>query len=352
MPNGGTLNGSALQQKPHPYSSEKEFMDAYTTLHTTFQSGITKNLAWRKWQLKQVWWMIVDNEDAICRSLHADLNRHDFESYSSDIVGIKQDVIKHIQYLEKWAADVVPDAGFLFTTMGKARIRKEPLGVALIIGAWNFPFLLLWQPMIAAIAAGNCVMIKPSEVSPASERLIAELIPRYLDPYAIRCITAGPAETQRMLEEKFNHIFFTGSAHVAKFVSIAAAKHLTPLVLELGGQGPAIVTKSANLDIAAKRIALVKWLNAGQICLTINHVFAEPEIYDELATKIAAWFEVYMREDKYCKIINEKNWSRLVGFLGETNGRIVYGGKSEKEKGWIEPTIVTDVNLKGGFLIP
>lgn len=333
-----------------PYHTEAEVKEAYDTLHHTFSTGLTKNLAWRKWQLKQVWWMIEDNEKEILAALTQDLNRHDFESYSGDLAGVKQDILKHIQNLEKWAADTIPDAGFLFGRLGKARIRKEPLGVALIIGAWNFPFLLLLQPMLAAIAAGNCVMLKPSELASASSKILEKIVPQYLDSYAIRLITAGPKETQRLLELKFNHIFFTGSNAVAKHVAAAAAKNLTPVVLELGGQGPAIVTRTANIDLAAKRIAFVKWINAGQICLTINHVFAEAEIYDELVERMCHWFNVYRQEERYCKIVNDRNFDRLVDVLGDTNGKIVYGGKNERARGYIEPTIVTNVDMSDSLL--
>jgi aldehyde dehydrogenase (NAD+) len=265
------------------YTTAKEFEEAYSTLFHTFSTNITKSLAWRKWQLKQCWWMITENEDKILKALNSDLNRHDFESHASDILGLRMDILEHVKHLEEWAADSKPDAGLLFGTLGKARIRKEPLGVALIIGAWNFPILLLLQPMLGAIAAGCCVMLKPSELSVASQALLVELIPKYLDSSAIRLVTGGPQETSRILEHRFNHIFFTGSSKVARFVTAAAAKHLTPTVLELGGQGPAIVTKTANIDLAAKRIAAGKFQNAGQICLSINHVFAEPEIHDQVS---------------------------------------------------------------------
>lgn len=333
-----------------PYHTEAEVNEAYSTLLHTFSTGLTKNLAWRKWQLKQVWWMLEDNEEAIFEALRTDLNRHDFESYSGDLAGIKQDVLKHITNLEKWAADSYPDAGFLFGRLGKARIRKEPLGVALIIGAWNFPFLLLLQPMIAAIAAGNCVMLKPSELACASQKILEKIVPQYLDSYAIRLITAGPKETTKLLERKFNHIFFTGSNTVAKHVAAAAAKHLTPVVLELGGQGPAIVTRTANVDLAAKRIAFVKWVNAGQICLTVNHVFAEAEIYDELVQRMCYWFSVYSAEERYCKIVNDRNFDRLVDLLGDTSGKVVYGGKTERSRGYFEPTIVTNVDMSDSLL--
>ena len=332
------------------YTSDAAVQEAYDTLHATFQTGITKSLQWRSWQLKQLWWLLEDHESSLLRALQHDLNRHDVESYSSDLVGVKQDILKHLQHLKKWTADSYPDAGFLFGTLGKARIRKEPLGVVLVIGAWNFPFLLLLQPMLAAISAGNCVMIKPSELAPASSRILEELMPKYMDQYAIRLVTAGPKEMQPILERRFNHIFFTGSATVAKRIAAAAAKHLTPIVLELGGQGPAIVTKTANIDLAAKRIAFVKWINAGQICLTINHVFAEAEIYDELVQRMGYWFDVYKKEARYVKIVNNRNFDRLIDYLGDTAGKVVYGGRNDRASGYLEPTIVTNVDMSGMYL--
>lgn len=138
------------------YTSKADFETSYSKLFRTFASGKTKNLAWRKWQLKQCWWMLEDNEDLFLSALTADLNRHPFESFAADLLGMRQDILEHIEHLEEWAADTYPKAGFLMGTLGKARIHKQPLGVTLVIGAWNFPILLLLQPMVAAIAAGEC----------------------------------------------------------------------------------------------------------------------------------------------------------------------------------------------------
>ncbi|KAE9381903.1 aldehyde dehydrogenase [Stipitochalara longipes BDJ] len=334
------------------YTSKVEFEDAYSTLFSTFATGKTKDLKWRKWQLKQVWWMITENENDIVAALNRDLNRHAFETHGSDLRGLKEDTIEHISHLEEWTADSIPDAGFIFGTLGKARIRKEPLGVALIIGAWNFPFLLLLQPMIAAIAAGCCVMLKPSELAEASQELLTSLILRYLDNSAIRLVTGGPAETGWILEHRFNHIFFTGSAKVARFVTAAAAKHLTPTVLELGGQGPAIVTASADVNLAAKRIAYGKFMNAGQICLSINHVFADPAVYDELTERLRFWMGKFRNDSRegYCKIVNDRNFDRLSSLLDETEGKIACGGKRERSSGFFEPTVVRDVTIQDPLL--
>ena len=210
-----------------PFTTSEEVQAAHTIIHKTFKTGITKSIAWRKWQLKQMWWMVADNEKAITSALHTDLNRHDFETYCSDIRTVKTDILFHLNNVEAWAADEIPDAGFLFGTLGRARIRKEPLGVALIIGAWNFPFAVTLIPLIAAISAGCCAMIKPSEISVASQDLMFELVPRYLDSSAIQVVTGGPKETTLILEQRFDQIFYTGSANVGKIVQTAAAKNLT-----------------------------------------------------------------------------------------------------------------------------
>lgn len=189
-----------------PYTSESEFERAHARLFETFGTGKTKNLAWRKWQLKQCWWMVTDNEAKIAEAMKADLNRTDFESFAMDIFALKMDILDTLKHLEEWAADEKIDAGFIMGTLSKARIRKEPLGVAFIIGAWNFPFALTISPMVAAIAAGCCVMVKPSEVAAASQNLLVEMFREYLDPEAIQIATGGAKETTFMLKHQFNHI--------------------------------------------------------------------------------------------------------------------------------------------------
>ncbi|KAH7177023.1 aldehyde dehydrogenase 3H1 [Dactylonectria macrodidyma] len=331
---------------------QREIDDAYATLFSTFASGRTKDLAWRRWQLKQLWWMIEDNEDQIVEALHKDLNRHIFESTATDVYGIKTDILDFLKHMDEWTSTTKIDAGIIFKHFGGARLRKDPLGVALIIGAWNFPFVLMLQPVIAAVASGCCVMMKPSELAVHSERLLYELVPKYLDPLAIRVACGGPSETTYILEKRFNHIFFTGSSKIARFVAAAAAKHLTPTVLELGGQGPCIVTKTADIELAARRITNAKFTNAGQICLSVNHVFAEPEIVDQLIERLSYWNDQYLSNgsDQMCRIINGRNFDRLVGFLEKTNGQIVYGGKWKRSDRFIHPTIVKGVALDDALM--
>jgi len=331
------------------YTSAKEVSEAYSTLFDTFATGKTKTLAWRKWQLKQFWWMINDSEEEILKALKQDLNKHHMESLSTELAGLRKDILESITHLEEWTADEIPNAGFLFGTLGKARIRKEPLGVALIIGAWNFPFLLLLQPMVASITAGCCCMLKPSELALDSQNLLASMIPRYMDNSAIKVVTGGPEETGKLLERRFNHVFFTGSSKIARFITAATAKHLTPTVLELGGQGPAIVTGSADVNLAAKRIAAAKFANSGQVCLSVNHTFVDPAIHEEFLTYLAFWNDKFLdgSRDGIARIVNERNFDRLETLLASSKGRITYGGQKDRQDLFINPTVVDDVDLSG-----
>ncbi|KAH7031472.1 aldehyde dehydrogenase 3H1 [Microdochium trichocladiopsis] len=334
------------------YTSREAVDESHKTLFATFATGRTKSLAWRRWQLKQLWFLVADNEERIVEAMKTDLNRHRFETTLGDIGVVKGDVLSHLQHMDEWTADEALDAGFLARYFTGGRIRKDPLGVALIIGAWNFPFALVLQPMIAAITAGCCVMLKPSELPAASQNLLAELVPKYMDPQAVRIVTGGAQETAYILEKRFNHIFFTGSTTVAKFVAAAAAKHLTPTVLELGGQGPGIVTKSADIELAAKRITYAKFQNAGQICVSVNHVFAEPEIADQLVERMKYWNGQYLSKgsNMMCRVINDRNYGRLQGLLDKTSGKVAYTGVSDPKSLFFHPTIVDNVTMDDSLL--
>lgn len=324
------------------YTSKTEVDKVHLQLKETFATGLTKDLAWRKWQLKQCWWLIMDNEDRINEALHADLHRHPFES-AFELNGLKTDILEHIKHLEDWTATKpAPGAGFVLGWLGRGRVRKEPLGSTLIIGAWNAPIAVLLQPLIPAITAGCCAVLKPSELAPHTAALLTELVPSYLDPRAIRIVTGGPEETSYVLTKRWNQIFYTGSAKVGRIVAAAAAKHLTPVVLELGGQGPCIITKTANIDLAARRVAWLKFFNAGQICVCVNHVFVEPEVADLFLQRSVFWFQHLLEtargasketgEDQMCHIVNDRNFDRLARLLEKTSGEIVYGGLKENDR--------------------
>ncbi|KAF2035041.1 aldehyde dehydrogenase 3H1 [Setomelanomma holmii] len=335
------------------YTSKSEVDTAISTLRTTFASNRTKDLRYRKWQLKQLYWLVADNTDAFIAALKADLNRPEFESRFTT-KGLLEEIEYHIDSVESWAKDEVPNAGIIFSKLGKTTIRQEPRGVAFIIGAWNFPDSLTLHPLASAIAAGCCALVKPSEIAAHSAELMCRLAPKYLDSEAYAFVSGGAAETQYMLTHKFDHVFFTGSTPVAKHVAAATAKHLTPTVLELGGQGPAIVTKTANVDLAAKRIGAAKFMNAGQICLSVNHTFVHPDVHAKFLERIKYWNDTFSsngQTDEMCTIVNERNAARLSGMLEKTNGTVVSSGKSKDDNPKkLFPTIVSNVKMNDSLL--
>ncbi|PPJ51545.1 hypothetical protein CBER1_08640 [Cercospora berteroae] len=334
------------------YTSQQDFKSAYDTLNATYATHKTKDIRWRKWQLKQLWWLIEENTEAIVKAFAADLNRTEAECRMFDVGGVKKDIKEALDNIDTWTkGQPVEGAGIIMGRFGGAYLRKEPLGVCLIIGAWNFPLVTLLGPVVPAIAAGNCIMMKPSELAGAVSSLLAELVPKYMDPSAIRVATGGAKETGFMLEHKWNHIFYTGGAKVGRIIASAAAKHLTPTVLELGGQAPAIVTKSANIDLAAKRIANFKLTNAGQICLNVNHVFVDPSIHDEFVSRLQSWFKEMLKDDSWlAHIISDNHYTRVTDLLSRTNGKIAYGGEHVASTKFAHPAIITDVTTEDSLM--
>ncbi|KAL4861465.1 hypothetical protein BDV12DRAFT_180251 [Aspergillus spectabilis] len=337
------------------YSSQQDVDTALARLRKTFQSGKTRDKNWRKQQLKKAWWMLEDHKDEIEKALFQDLHKHAHESLSSDYAAVQADILHTLAKIDSWTADLRPARSNMLNFLGGATVRKEPLGVALIVGAWNYPFVLLLQPMIAAIAAGCAILLKPSDVAVASQNLLMRIIPKYLDNDAIACVTAGPQEMGYILSQRFDQIFYTGSTNVAKIVAAAAAKNLTPVVLELGGQGPAIVCRSADIELAAKRIAATKFMNAGQICLNVNHVFVDPAVHDKLISALRRYFDLYMGNSKggpsyYTHIVSTRHFDRLDKVLQGTKGTIVYGGDRDRASLFFGPTIVDGVSLSDSVL--
>lgn len=334
-------------------SSNEKFQDVYHRLRATFATGKTKDLRWRKWQLKQLYWLLDENEQHFIDSLAKDLHRHAFESLMADINEAKKAVLEALNHLEQWArGSAPPEAGFIYGTVGKAWIRKEPLGLVLVVGAWNFPISTLIDVAIAAIAAGNAVIMKPSEMAPQTEQVLAELIPKYMDNSAIVLVRAKPEEMKFILAHQFDFIFYTGSNRVGKIIASAAAKHVTPIALELGGQAPAIVTKTANLDITAKRLVNAKLQNLGQICVCVNHVFADPEIYDALTARMVHWATTMLKDGNQtlARIVSERHFDRLKDLIEGTKGNVVFTGEHARDEKFIHPTIVTDVSMDDSLL--
>jgi aldehyde dehydrogenase (NAD+) len=313
-----------------------------TRLRKTFASGRTRDLAWRKRQLEALEKLMVDNEPAIAAALEQDLGRKPFESWLADIAstaGEAKDAARNVGKWTKRKHRLLEKAQL----PGRAWIEYEPFGTVLVIGAWNFPFALTLGPAVGAIAAGNTVVLKPSEVSPASSALMAELIPRYLDNDAIAVIEGDGAVSQELIAQGFDKLCFTGGTEIGRKVYEGAAKHLTPVTLELGGKSPVIVAADADIEVAAKRIAWTKLINSGQICIAPDYVLADATIRDELVTKIGdavAAFEAGNSGGK--RIVNERHFDRLTAALAATKGTVAVGGGSDAATIEIQPTVVVD----------
>ena len=315
--------------------------DLIARLRATFASGRTRSYEWRKAQLEGIVRFLAERETDIAEALAADLGRSPFESWFGDIAPPKGEAelaIKQLRRCGRIQRRRVP----LTQLPASARIQYEPLGVALVIGPWNYPVNLSLGPMVAALAAGNCVVLKPSEVAPATSRLMAEALPDYLDRDAFAVVEGDGPVTQSLLALGFDHAFFTGGTEIGRKIMAGAADTLTPVILELGGKSPAIVTADADLDVVARRIAWVKLMNSGQTCIAPDYVLAHESVKDELVAKIRTTMAAFTAEEGPKRIVNQRQFDRLVGYLEQTRGVVVEGGVSDPEALTITPTILLD----------
>src|SRR4051794_34031710 len=311
-------------------------------LPATFATGRPRDVAWRKKQLEALQRLVSENEPAIADALAQDLGRKPFESWLADIASTAGEAADAAKHVGKWTKRKHRRLE-LSQLPGRGWIEYEPYGTVLIIGAWNFPFALTLGPAVGAIAAGNAVVLKPSEVSPASSALMAELIPKYMDNDAIAVIEGDGAVSQELIAQGFDRLCFTGGTEIGRKVYESAASHLTPVTLELGGKSPVIVAADADIDVAAKRIAWTKLINSGQICIAPDYVLADVKIRDQLVEKIGAAvasFEAGNAGGK--RIVNERHFNRLTTALAATKGTVAVGGGSNADAISIEPTVVVD----------
>jgi len=327
--------------------SSPDFSDLLQRLRATFESGRTRDLAWRRAQLDGIERMLEENEDRIAEALHADLRKPPQEVLLGEIALLYGEVRFARARLERWARPRKVETPLL-AQPGNSFVLPEPLGVALIIGAWNYPIQLVLAPLIPAIAAGNCAVLKPSEVTPNASRVLAELAPRYLDNDAFAVVEGAVPETSALLELRWDHIFYTGGAAVGRIVMRAAAEHLTPVTLELGGKSPAIIDRDADLKSAARRLAWGKTLNAGQTCIAPDYVLVTPEQKQPLIDALrAALKDMLGRDplanDDYASVVNSRHFERLRDLLGQ--GTVVIGGQADPQTCRIAPTVLSDPPL-------
>lgn len=327
-------------------NNSANFEELFKRLGASFMSGKTHSIGWRREQLKSVERMMNERESELFEALRKDLGKSPMEAFTTETSYVGGDAAHCRKNLSRWSRRTRVSTPIIGQP-GKSWIQPEPLGVVLIIGAWNYPIQLVLAGMNAAIAAGNCVVIKPSELAPASSALLAELIPQYLDPDCIRVVEGGVPETSALLELPFDHILYTGSASVGRIVMAAAAKHLTPVTLELGGKSPCVVMPDANLETTAKRIAWGKFSNAGQICIAPDYLLTDAETEARLLPLLRqAVREMFgddpQQSDSYCRIINDRHFERVSKLID--SGTVAFGGRSDAADRYIEPTVIVDVS--------
>jgi aldehyde dehydrogenase (NAD+) len=312
-------------------------------LRRIFATGRTRALEWRLEQLCGIERFVEEREPEIAAALAEDLGRSPAEAWLGDVASTKGEAAYARKHVKKWMRRRRASLP-LAQLPGRAWVQYDPLGVVLVIGPWNYPLYLSLAPLVAAVAAGNCAVIKPSELAPATSALLARLLPQYVDAAAVRVIEGNAATTQELLAAGFDHVLFTGGTEVGKKIMAAAAPTLTPVTLELGGKSPVIVAGDADVDVAARRIAWVKLLNSGQTCIAPDYVLADRSIVADLVDKIVANVRDFRagEADQGLRIVNQRQFDRLVSLIATTDGKVVAGGRSDGATLRIEPTVIVD----------
>ncbi|PYY01866.1 MAG: aldehyde dehydrogenase family protein [Acidobacteria bacterium] len=322
------------------------FPDMIAQVRASFSARVTRPLAWRREQLKRLEGLIEENTSELNDALRQDLGKCGSESWVTDLGLVRSAARSARKKLTRWSAPerVSNPVGLM---PAKSFVMREPLGVILIIAPWNYPVQLTLMPLVAALAAGNCVVIKPSEISAHTSKVLARLIPLYLDSKCVTIMEGGAAETNALLRERFDHIFYTGNATIGRIVMEAASRHLTPVTLELGGKSSCIIDESAEIRTAANRTAFGKFLNAGQTCIAPDYVLVhesrEQALLDALAATIRKFFGPDPKSSTdYGRIVNERHFDRLQKLM--EGGQVVVGGESDRDSRYIAPTVLCNVN--------
>ena len=314
-----------------------------------FETGVTRSYEFRREQLTRFRDSIVKNEKSIHAALYEDLKKSPEECWVTETGIVLSELNNILKNLRTWM-EPEPVATNLLNMPSRSRIMREPLGIVLVIGPWNYPFQLLLNPFIGAMAAGNCMVLKPSETAPATSHVMKGIIESIFPPEYVSYIEGDGATVipAMMNHFRFDHVFYTGSTAVGKLVYKMAAERLTPVTLELGGKSPCVVEQDANIGIAARRIAVTKFSNAGQMCIAPDYVLiheSRKEEFLEAMKKVIRQFFGERPEDSYsyCRIINEKQFDRVINYMNE--GKIFHGGRHNRSILFIEPTVLTDISM-------
>ncbi|XP_068541628.1 aldehyde dehydrogenase family 3 member B1-like [Anas acuta] len=314
-------------------------------LRATWLSGKTRPLEYRLAQLEALGRFLEEKKQDILEALDLDMRKPPFEAEFSEVLLCKNELNTTLNNLSHWMKDEQVDKN-LATQLDTAFIRRDPYGVVLIIAPCNYPIYLLLVPLIGAIAAGNCVVVRPSEITKNSKRLAVEVLPRYLDKDCFAVVTAGKQETTRLLENKFDYIFFTGNPAMGRIVMTAAAKHLTPVMLELGGKNPCYVSDNCDVQNVARRVAWGRFFNAGQTCIGPNYILCSMEMKDKLVPALREAITTFygpnpQESPDFARIVGDKQFRRVRALL--CSGRVAIGGQTDEKERYIAPTVLVDL---------
>lgn len=310
-------------------------------LRATFDSGRTTELEWRRRQLRGLIDLVEQNEQRLVDAMVADLGKPSFEAWLTDLLTTRDEAKYALDHLSRWVAPTrhpVP----MMAKPGKAWTEPQPIGVVTVIAPWNYPVQLLLAPLVGVLAAGNCAVLKPSELVPETSRAIAELVPLHLDPDAVAVVEGGVDVTTELLEVPVDHVLFTGSTRVGKVVMAAAAQNLTPVTLELGGKSPTIVAADANLEVAARRVAWAKYLNAGQTCIAPDYVLVERSVEDRFTSLVVDELASLRDKAEPTSIVNGNHVRRIEGLLDGHGGEELLPRKTDPSSRVISPVVVRE----------
>jgi aldehyde dehydrogenase (NAD+) len=338
-------DAARINHVPVEEGSKLELASLVEAQRRFFRSGATRSLEFRREQLENLKQLVRTNEPRILEALASDLSKPRFEAFASETGFIASELSHALAHLEEWMEPVRVGTPLTFFPASSS-IRYEPMGVSLIIAPWNYPFQLVLAPLIAALAAGNCAIVKPSEWAAATSALLSELIAGTFAPELVSIATGGGDVAEALLKQRFDLIFFTGSAATGKLVARAAAEHLTPVTLELGGKNPAIVDERVNLKVTARRLTWGKFFNAGQTCIAPDYVLVPVGLKDDLVSRIQSnvvrfFGDAPQSSADFARIVNHRHFDRILGYLDQ--GRIVVGGDSDRAQRYIAPTLVDEL---------
>jgi len=330
------------------------FVISLESLRNFFGSGETKSYPFRKEQLQKLKNAVLKHEQDLYDALYTDLKKNKEEAWVTEIGFLIAEINAALKNLRSWMKPVQAKTN-LVNFPSSSFVLHEPLGVVLIIGPWNYPLQLLFTPLVGAIAAGNCAVLKSSEFAPATSHIMKQIIKEAFPEEYVLFVEGDGREviSQMMNDVVFDHIFYTGGTEVGKIIYQMAAKNLVPVTLELGGKSPCLVESDANIKVAARRIVVTKFSNAGQMCVTPDYVLVNASMKDKLIEELKKCIQQFYSEDpstdyNYGKIINQKQFNRIVNYLKE--GNIIYGGKYDESKLYIEPTLIHNVSLESPLM--